>query len=295
MRKGNFNLFSHYTYFVPGVAEIFILLLLLGLGSLIGSAVAVVLKYLVPALAGSTEVQMLVSYPVMFIPPMIYAGVVSGRRSFNKEGLMLDGANLGKVGPFLSVLLVTVGTVALSFFGEWVGSFLPPMPEFLKTVLESLTKGSLWVCLLSVSIFAPFFEEWLCRGCVLRGLLGNGVKPVWAIPISAIFFAVIHLNPWQAIPAFLLGCLFGYVYYKTGSLKLTMFMHFVNNTTAVILTRLPGLDNAETFRDVIPADTYPMLVLLSVVVVFLVVYRFSKIEISGANCSCEPRKPLFEE
>ena len=41
---------------------------------------------------------------------------------------------------------------------------------------------------------------------VLRGLLGHKVKPVWAIVISAAFFAIIHLNPWQAIPAFLLGC-----------------------------------------------------------------------------------------
>ncbi len=51
------------------------------------------------------------------------------------------------------------------------------------------------------------------------------MNPALAIAISAIFFATIHGNLWQGISAFILGSFFGYVYYKTGSLKLTMLMH----------------------------------------------------------------------
>ena len=129
------------------------------------------------------------------------------------------------------------------------------MPEVLKNALEQLTEGPLWVSLLSVSVFAPLFEEWLCRGLVLRGLLQK-MNPASAIGVSAAFFAILHMNPWQAIPAFILGLLFGYVYYKTGSLKLTMLMHCVNNTMAVVASRIPSLSDAETFMDVMSPWAY---------------------------------------
>jgi membrane protease YdiL (CAAX protease family) len=74
--------------------------------------------------------------------------------------------------------------------------------------------------------------------------------------VSAAFFAVLHMNPWQAIPAFLLGLLFGYLYYKTGSLKLTMLMHCVNNTLAAVTTRIPSLSEAETFMDILSPWAY---------------------------------------
>lgn len=73
----------------------------------------------------------------------------------------------------------------------------------------------------------------------------HGIKPVWAIFWSAVFFAFIHLNPWQAVPAFILGCLFGYVYYKTGSLKLTMLMHFTNNTFSLIFSNIDKFKDAK--------------------------------------------------
>ena len=60
----------------------------------------------------------------------------------------------------------------------------------------------------------------------------------------------------QALPAFLLGVVFGYVYYKTGSLKLTMLMHFVNNTMALIMSRIPSFQDAETFADVMSPWAY---------------------------------------
>ena len=143
---------------------------------------------------------------------------------------------------------------------------LPEMPEFLKQALEQLTGGPLWVTLLSVSVFAPLFEEWLCRGLVLRGLLQK-LNPFSAIAVSAAFFAVLHMNPWQAIPAFLLGLLFGYVYYKTGSLKLTMLMHCVNNTLAAVTTRIPSLSEAETFMDILSPWAYVCIMVASVLII----------------------------
>ena len=77
----------------------------------------------------------------------------------------------------------------------------------------------------------------------------RGMNPALAIAISAIFFATIHGNLWQGISAFILGSFFGYVYYKTGSLKLTMLMHCVNNTVSVLSSKLPAFENV-TAKDV---------------------------------------------
>lgn len=73
------------------------------------------------------------------------------------------------------------------------------------------------------------------------------------------------MNLWQAIPAFIIGAILGYVYYKTGSLKLTMLMHCVNNTLSVIISRIPGLEDVEFFAEIMSPWAYiPMLLAFAV-------------------------------
>jgi membrane protease YdiL (CAAX protease family) len=172
--------------------------------------------------------------------------------------------------------VASIATIAAAFIAEPINTLLPEMPEFLKQALEQLTEGPLWVAFLSVSVFAPLFEEWLCRGLVLRGLLRK-FNPASAIMVSAAFFAILHMNPWQAIPAFLLGLLFGYVYYKTGSLKLTMLMHCVNNTLALITSRIPSLTDAETFMDIMSPWAYVCIYIASVLFVAAAIITFKGI------------------
>ena len=158
-----------------------------------------------------------------------------------------------------------------------------------------MTTGTLWINFLCVSIFAPLFEEWLCRGMVMRGLIGNGVKPVWSIIISAAFFAVIHLNPWQALPAFAMGCLFGFVYYRTGSLKLTMLMHFTNNTLALVLSNVESLKDVQGWGDILSPAMYAALLSASALIIILVIKQLLRIEVQDPQCGNLTRVPsLFE-
>ena len=161
-------------------------------------------------------------------------------------------------------LIVSVMAISAAFVIEPVSMLLPEMSEARKMAMEQMLKGPVWIVLISVSVFAPFFEEWLCRGIILRGLLKK-MKPGWAIVISALVFGLIHMNLWQAIPAFIIGVVLGYVYYKTGSLKLTMLMHCVNNTLSVILSRIPGLEDVEFFAEIMSPWTYvPMIIAFAV-------------------------------
>ena len=296
-RRGNFDVLGKYAWCIPSVADIFILIFLLLLGSLIGSGVVLIATLCVGAensAAFASEYTTLISYPIMFIPPMIWAAGKSRRNRMQFKGLALDNANVAPHGWLLCAVMVMAATIAAGIVGDLSVSWLPPMPSWLEDALKGLTTGSFWVNFLCVSIFAPFFEEWLCRGMVERGLLGRGVKPVWAIVFSALFFAFIHLNPWQAIPAFLLGCLFGYVYYKTGSLKLTMLMHFTNNTFALVIGHVDSLKDAENWMDVL-GPGYWYCFAASVLLIALVLLAFSRIPLERSSGGFEMLPSAFDE
>jgi len=291
-KAGNYSFYKNFTYHVPGVGGMFMLLAWLLVGALIGNLAS--LPFVMMLGESGTDYAMVVSYPLMFIPAMIYASSKSSRASLNQKGVMLDNNHFSPLGIALCLLIVAVGTVALGFVAEPITALLPDMPEWLEKALKGMTQGNIWLNFLCVSIFAPFFEEWLCRGMVLRGLLGNNVKPVWAIIISSVFFALIHANPWQAIPAFLLGALFGYVYYRTGSLKLTMAMHFVNNTLSLTLSNIEGLKEIETWRDLITGPEYWAIYAACILIVALTVLAFKRIPLAQPQGNCDITPSLFE-
>lgn len=295
--KRNFDFLSGHSWYLPGWSGMITLLFLLLGGALIGSLICIGLQLILGDL-WTNDYTTLVSYVMMFIPPMMYSHNKSMGNSAFETGYSLDSNNFGSLGGLKCALLAMVMTLAASYAAELPGAILPDMPEWLEDALSNLVEGKLWVSILSVSIFAPLFEEWLCRGTILRGLLhfkhkdkdGNekeGIKPVWAIVASAAFFAFIHLNPWQAIPAFILGLLFGYVYYKTGSLKLTMLMHCTNNTFAVILSNIDSLKDVEGFMDVLPALPYAIIWLACAGIIYLTLKEFSKIKTQSPQGNCD--------
>ena len=291
-RRGNFKFLGKYSWYTPGIGGMFALLAWLLLGAAIGGLLVVILT-LAAGQDAAMEYGNLLSYPVMFVPPMVWAAYKSSTAAMTQTGVKLDSNHFSPLGGFLCAILAAIVTIAAAFWVEAIGLLLPDMPEALEEMMKSLTTGNLLVNLLCVSILAPLCEEWLCRGMVLRGLLARGQKPWLAIVISALFFAVIHMNPWQAVPAFILGLIFGYVYYKTGSLKLTMLMHCVNNTVAVLITRVPGWEEAESWKDVIPATPYAILLAASVIVTVLAIIAFSHIRLERRSGNMDPVPSLF--
>ena len=294
-RPRNYGFLEKFNYYVPGVADMFILLGLLLVGGLVGNFISLGFVAALGQDAGM-EYGMLVSYPVMFIPPMMYASIKSRNFSYVRPGLLLDSKHFSPLGWALCSLFVILATVSLAFCSDAILSAMPEMPYWLEEMLKGLTsEGTIWINFLMVSIFAPFFEEWLCRGMILRGLLGNKVKPAWAIVISAVFFAVIHLNPWQAVPAFLLGCLFGFVYYRTGSLKLTMLMHFANNTFSLVMSNLDAFKDVESWLDVLPGARYWVIFSACILVIVLIIQSFRRIPLEYEIGNIDPVKPIFDE
>ena len=294
-KRGNYKFLGKFSYYLPGVGGMFALLAWLLVGAFLGGIIVVILSLAMGA-EFATEYGTIISYPVMFIPPMIYASNKSAAKSMYIKGWKLDSSHFSPLGALKCALLAIVATISLGFWTDGIVELLPEMPASLKAAMEQLTQGNFWLNLLSVSIFAPVFEEWLCRGMILRGLLQKvKLNPVWAIVISAAFFALIHMNPWQAIPAFLMGCVFGIVYFRTGSLKLTMFMHFVNNTFALVVGHIDSLKDVDSWKDIMPEGYFTVTAVACFLLTVLAVMAFRKIQPQRPEGSFDEVPSLFEE
>jgi membrane protease YdiL (CAAX protease family) len=82
--------------------------------------------------------------------------------------------------------------------------------------------------ILSALILAPIFEEIIFRGYILKGFLST-YSSKKAIIVSAIFFGLVHFYPYQIIGVIPLGLFFGWIYYKTGSIGITIILHSFTN------------------------------------------------------------------
>ena len=278
------RLFNNYSYYLPGIRGMFALFLMFLLGAVLGNIVALPLAAILPA-ESATDWITFITYPIMFLPPMLYARSKSKAASVFHNGLAVDSTNFGRLGGVKMAFIVSGMTIATAFAAEPISSLLPEMPEWFEQIMSGLTGGNFILSFICVSIFAPLFEEWLCRGVVLRGLLTT-MRPASAIAVSAAFFAVLHMNPWQALPAFLLGVVFGYVYYKPGSLQLTMRMHFVNNTMALVMSRIRSLQDAETFADVMSPWAYACVIAACIIFLAAAFITLRAIPMSSENAPC---------
>lgn len=297
----NYDLFSGCAWYTPGAAGVFAVLGFFLLGMILGSLVNLALLLTVPEFPLCYS--MLIVYPVQFIPVLMFVRLKSMRNSTFDRGYALDSKHFGQGGGAVTAVLVALGTVALALMLEPPMSLMPEMDETLAKTMERLLDGPVWVSLVNLCVFAPILEEWLCRGVVLRGLLNHshngepgedgsrrGMSPALAIAISAIFFAVIHGNLWQGFSAFIIGCLFGYVYYKTGSLRLTILMHCVNNTVSVLSSKLPvfkDLGADASLMDIIPVKYYIIIFIISAAVLFLAIRHLRAIRTASPQGNCD--------
>lgn len=142
-----------------------------------------------------------------------------------------------------------------------IAELLKGIPNIMEQTFDILASG--WGGVLAIAIIGPTVEELVFRGAILKKLLQQ-YSPVKAILISSLLFAVFHINPAQMLPAFLLGALLAWTYYKTASLIPAILMHIVNNSLSVyLMIQYPDVEN---LGDVIGNPAYILTVLAAVAV-----------------------------
>ena len=130
----------------------------------------------------------------------------------------------------------------------WLQEHMPELPNLVEGKFDMIMKDR-WGYLV-VGLLAPLAEEMVFRGAILRSLLQWRSNPWVGIVISALLFAVIHVNPAQMPHAFLIGLLLGWMYWRTDSIVPGVVYHWVNNTVAYVLYNLypnPDLTLVELF------------------------------------------------
>lgn len=190
------------------------------------------------------SVNPLVSYILPIIPALLYIFFLPAATA---DAVPLQNGQWGKIHPIAAYPLLAIATIAMGFVSEPLSSWLP-MPDHIKAIFEKILSDSFWALMTTV-VAAPILEEFLLRGIIERGLL-HWLSPWKAILWSAFFFAVIHLNPWQAIGAFIAGILFGWIYWRSRSLSACIFVHMINNGAAYLMQYLfPNLPPDSTYKD----------------------------------------------
>ena len=113
-----------------------------------------------------------------------------------------------------------------------------PMPEeLIDSLYDLLTFNSIGdavALILAGVLFAALAEEMLFRG-VLQRTLEHYRDPAMAIVSSAVFFALVHFNPWTSIQILLLGLIFGYVAWKSQSILPSIILHGLNNLCSLLM------------------------------------------------------------
>lgn len=92
-----------------------------------------------------------------------------------------------------------------------------------------------------VAVVPALSEETMFRGFIQRSFELKYKKYLAAI-ITALFFSLYHFNPYGFIPLFILGTFFGFAAYQSKTLLIPMFLHFLNNFSAVSLFHIIGDD-----------------------------------------------------
>jgi len=91
---------------------------------------------------------------------------------------------------------------------------------------------------LLIGLLTAVVEEFMFRG-VLQTIFVRWTKNVHAaIWITAILFSAFHMEFFGFLPRLMLGVLFGYFVAWSGSIWTSVWAHFINNGTAVVVTYL---------------------------------------------------------
>lgn len=118
----------------------------------------------------------------------------------------------------------------------YLEEMMPDLTNLIEKEMLELVKSDLGY--FTLCLFAPFVEETVFRGAVLRTLLPH-MKSRWAaIAISAALFSLVHMNPAQMPFAFIAGLMLGWLYSRTGSILPGVAYHWVNNTVVFAMARL---------------------------------------------------------
>lgn len=153
-----------------------------------------------------------------------------------------------KTGTLLAVIPFTLFSMPLISLANLLSQFFTTNRVIEAMETTDMGQIAFLPLLFSTGIFAPFCEELLCRGIYYRGYRKSG-SAFQAMLLSALLFALIHMNVNQAIYAFLMGVLAVLLVEASGSLWASVFYHVLINSSQLFLMRIMMTANPDIYSD----------------------------------------------
>ena len=139
----------------------------------------------------------------------------------------------------LGSILLYIGTYFVMFvLGSVLMQVFPDSTQGLEMAFDEMINHHVIAVTLVIAVMPAIGEELLFRGLVF-GSLRNRYKIGWAILITGFLFGAFHTSIVKLIPTGMLGACFAYVVYKSGSIFVSMALHFVNNFVSVLAMKYP--------------------------------------------------------
>lgn len=198
----------------------FLISVILYLATVFGAA------YLFPALTDSIILNNFVCELVIVLPGLLMAAFC--------EKSMIEFLHIKKMkaGTVFAIVPFTLFSMPAISLVNLISQFFTENQS--AAVMESYQIGNMpfWQLLLSVGIFGPFCEELICRGIYYRGYRKSG-SAFKAMMLSALLFALLHMNINQAMYAFVMGVMAVLLTEATGSLLSSVLYHVLINSSQV--------------------------------------------------------------
>lgn len=165
-------------------------------------------------------------------------------------------------------------------------SLLFSKPEINNIVYDIVANHSIIISVLVIAVIPSIFEE-----AVYRGIFYNEYRKVnvrKGIIISALLFALLHLNFNQFSYAFVMGVIFALVIEATDSILATMVIHLVTNGSSVLsvanqdLSDITKLTEELVFTKVEIIEAIRLLIVPTIIGTILAILVFCKI---AKNCN----------
>ncbi|MDR1003290.1 MAG: CPBP family intramembrane metalloprotease [Oscillospiraceae bacterium] len=170
------------------------------------------------------------------------------------------------------VFKAAVVILAINYIWQYIYSFLAqfiPGMEIAASEIGEMSIPYLIVYAIMLCVIAPITEEIMFRGAILMGLRRYGLA--FAMIVSSLMFGLIHGNLQQIPFAMGIGVVLAYVAVKTGSLRVCILLHFINNAFATILTYANALIKDPTMSTALEYFDFAfgILVILGSIIIFI--------------------------
>ena len=139
----------------------------------------------------------------------------------------------------ISTIYLSFGIIILSDELDRIIQIFLPAPEYildLNGLLQPESIMGFFLLFIAVVIIAPLGEELLFRGFLQQILEKHWKDVTKAVLVTALFFAMIHMNPYWFVQIYILGILLGFLAWKTKSVLPPLILHGINNAMAMFFS-----------------------------------------------------------